>query len=300
METKTVFTAITGRANAGKSSLLNKIIGEKIAIISDKPQTTRTKINGILTKNNTQYVFIDTPGMHKPKNKLSEHMVKSIHEGISDVDAVLLITDATRKISEIERHLIEDFKLKNQNVILILNKIDLIKNKLKLLEVIKTYSELYDFEAIIPISALSGEGVEQILSQLDKFAVESPFYYPEDESTDQTERSWVAEIVREKLLNNMYEEIPHGIAVEVETFSRRNNKDKYILDIGVVIYCEKDTHKGMVIGKNGELLKKVGTLARVELEEFYGITVNLKCFVKVKDDWRNNERFISDIGLSIK
>ena len=301
MNTKSIFISIIGRTNAGKSSLMNLIVGEKIAIISPKPQTTRTKINGILTKGETQYVFVDTPGLHKGKTKLSEHMTKSASDSMRDVEMVLLMMDATRKISPAEYNTIETLKAANQPAMLLLNKVDLVSDKSVLLKLIEDFSKLYPFKEILPISVVKKINTDKILPLLDKYAVESPHFFPDDQVTDQSQRAWLAEIVREKVLYNLNEEIPHGVAVEIESLDEHENRGgSKIKDIGVVIICEKDSHKGIIIGKQGATLKKIATLAREELEDFYGEKVNLQCFVKVKEDWRNRERLISDFGLDSK
>lgn len=297
--TKSVFVAITGRPNAGKSSLTNLLVGEKVAIVSEKPQTTRTRINGVLTKGETQFVFIDTPGMHKPHTKLSEQMIKTIDNSIADVEVSILMVDATKKPSAIEERLINDFKSKKEDVILLLNKVDLIKNKPELLKVIEQYSAMYDFAEIIPISVKNRTNTELILPIVERYAVESPHFFDDDLPTDQPEKIWLAEIVREKILNNMYEEIPHGTAVQIESMEfSKTNKGEDIVDLGVVIICEKQSHKGMIIGKQGAMLKKIGQIAREELEEYFEQKVNMKIWVKVKEDWRNSDVLITDFGLS--
>ena len=296
--TKSVFVAITGRPNAGKSSLTNLLVGEKVAIVSEKPQTTRMKINGILTKGEMQYVFIDTPGMHKAKTKLSEEMVKSIKNSIEDVDAAVLMVDATKKLSKIEENLIENFKIRKLNVILLINKIDLIKDKSELLQLIEILSKQYDFAEVIPISVRKQINTELILPAIDKFAKESPHYFPDDLPTDQPEKVWLSEIVREKILRTMREEIPHGVAVEIESLEEtKTNKGEDIVDIGVLIVCEKASHKGMLIGKQGTMLKKIGSIARQDLEDYFECKVNMTMWVKVNEDWRNKEAFILEIGL---
>ena len=298
MMTKSAFIAITGRPNAGKSSLMNLLVGEKVAIVSEKPQTTRTKINGILTEGDTQYVFIDTPGMHRPRTKLSEEMVKSVKNSIEDVDVAILMTDATKKPSKIEEELIESFKLRKLNVILLINKVDLIKDKSELLSIIDRLSKLYDFAEIIPISVKKRINTELIMPAVDKFAKESPHFFSDDLPTDQSEKIWLAEIVREKILRTMWEEIPHGVAVQIESLEEtKTTKGEDIVDLGVVIICEKASHKGMLIGKQGEMLKKIGSIARVDLEDYFGMKVNMKIWVKVKEDWRNKESFILEMGL---
>lgn len=297
--TKSVFVAITGRPNAGKSSLTNLLVGEKVAIVSEKPQTTRTRINGVLTKGETQFVFIDTPGMHKPHTKLSEQMIKTIDNSIADVEVSILMVDATKKPSAIEERLINDFKSKNEDVILLLNKVDLIKNKPDLLKIIEQYSSMYDFAEIIPISVKNKTNTELILPIVERYAVESPHFFDDDLPTDQPEKIWLAEIVREKILNNMYEEIPHGTAVQIESMEfSKTNKGEDIVDLGIVIICEKQSHKGMIIGKQGAMLKKIGQIAREELEEYFEQKVNMKIWVKVKEDWRNSDVLITDFGLS--
>lgn len=295
--TKNAFIAITGRANAGKSSLTNLLVGEKISIVSEKPQTTRNRINGVLTKGDTQYVFMDTPGMHKPKTKLSEHMVKSIRQSVDDVDCAILMADVTKKISSIEQDLIRSFASHGTAVVLLLNKVDLLKDKSEILKIIQQYSELYDFEEIIPISVKNRINTDQIMPVLERFAVEGEHFFPDDIATDRTERFMCSEIVREKILRVMQEEIPHGVAVDVEKFKSRMKGDTEIIYISVVIICEKESHKGMIIGKGGERLKQIGTMARGDMEDLLQAKVNLQCFVKVKEDWRNRERVISDLGM---
>lgn len=297
--TKSVFVAITGRPNAGKSSLTNLLVGEKVAIVSEKPQTTRTRINGVLTKGETQFVFIDTPGMHKPHTKLSEQMIKTIDNSIADVEVSILMVDATKKPSAVEERLINDFKAKKEDVILLLNKVDLVKNKSDLLKTIEQYSSMYDFAEIIPISVKNKINTELILPIVERYAVESPHFFDDDLPTDQPEKIWLTEIVREKILNNMFEEIPHGTAVQIESMEfSKTNKGEDIVDLGVVIICEKQSHKGMIIGKQGAMLKKIGQIAREELEEYFEQKVNMKIWVKVKEDWRNSDALITDFGLS--
>lgn len=297
--TKSVFVAITGRPNAGKSSLTNLLVSEKVAIVSEKPQTTRTRINGVLTKGETQFVFIDTPGMHKPHTKLSEQMIKTIDNSIADVEVSILMVDVTKKPSAVEERLINDFKAKKEDVILLLNKVDLVKNKSDLLKIIEQYSSMYEFAEIIPISVKNKVNTELILPIVERYAVESPHFFDDDLPTDQPEKIWLAEIVREKILNNMYEEIPHGTAVQIESMEfSKTNKGEDIVDLGVVIICEKQSHKGMIIGKQGAMLKKIGQIAREELEEYFEQKVNMKIWVKVKEDWRNSDALITDFGLS--
>ncbi len=296
--TKSAFIAITGRPNAGKSSLMNLLVGEKVAIVSEKPQTTRTRINGILTEGDTQYVFIDTPGIHRPRTRLSEEMVKSVKNSMEDVDVVIMMTDATKKLSNTEKELIESFKSRKLSVILLINKVDLLRDKSELLSVIDGFSKLYDFSEVIPISVKNRINTELILPAVDKFSKESPHFFPDDLPTDQPEKIWLAEIVREKILRTMWEEIPHGVAVQVESLDEtKTNRGEDIVDLGVVIICEKASHKGMLIGKQGAMLKKIGSIARVDLEEYFESKVNMKLWVKVKDDWRNKEAFILEMGL---
>ena len=296
---KSVFVAVTGRHNAGKSSLTNLLVVEKVAIVSEKPQTTRTRINGVLTKDETQFVFIDTPGMHKAATKLSEQMIKTISNSISDVEVAILMVDATKKPNAIEEKLTADFKKCGTDVILLLNKVDLIKNKSEILKIIENYSSLYDFKEIIPISVKNQINTELILPIIEKYAVESPHFFDDDLPTDQPEKIWLAEIVREKILNSMYEEIPHGTAVQIESMEfSKTNKGEDIVDIGVVIICEKQSHKGMIIGKQGSMLKKIGKIAREEMESYFEQKVNMKIWVKVKEDWRNSDVLITDFGLN--
>lgn len=295
---KNAFIAITGRANAGKSSLTNLLVGEKVSIVSEKPQTTRNRINGVLTKGETQFVFIDTPGMHKARTKLSEHMVKSIRTSVDDVDCAILMADVTKKVSAVEQELIRSFAQHGTDVVLLLNKVDLLKDKNEILAIIQSYSELYDFAEIIPISVKKRINTDKIMPILEKYAVEGEHFFPDDIATDRTERFLCAEIIREKILWTMQDEIPHGTAVDIESFHSRMKGDVEIIDIGAVIVCERDSHKGMIIGKGGERLKQIGTMARKDMEELLGVKVNLKIFVKVKEDWRNQERFIMDMGLA--
>lgn len=300
--TKNLFTAITGRPNAGKSSLTNLLVGEKISIVSEKPQTTRNRINGVLTKGDTQYVFIDTPGMLKARTKLGEHMVKSIRASVEDVDCAILMADVTKKMSAVEQQLIRSFENNGTPAILLLNKIDLLKNKEDLLPIIAQYSELYDFAEIIPISVKRKINTDKILPALEKFAAEGEHFFPDDIATDRTERFLCSEIVREKILWTMEQEIPHGTAVDIESFKSRTKKSGAeiidIIDIGAVIICEKNSHKGMLIGKGGERLKQIGSMARKDIEELLDCKVNLQIFVKVKEDWRNRESIINEYKIA--
>ena len=300
--TKSAFVAIVGRPNVGKSSLLNALVGEKVAIVSDKPQTTRTRILGILTQGEIQYVLLDTPGLHKPKTALSEYMVKQVNQSVSEVDVAVLVTEATGEITKAEQTLIQTFSAMQLPAILVINKIDLLDEKEQMLGKIAAFSQLYNFSAVVPLSVLQHEGIELLLEELSQFAQEGPHFFPDDAMTDQPERVIVAEIIREKLLRNLREEIPHGIAVVVERMRDRaddpesyGNKD--IVDIDATIYCEKDSHKGIVIGKNGAMLKKVASEARAEVENFLDIRVNLQCWVKVRADWRNQASALRNFGF---
>ena len=295
---RTCFVTIAGRTNAGKSSLLNAIVGEKIASVSDKPQTTRTRITGIRNIDDCQLVFFDTPGLHKPVNKLSEHMLDTVKESVSDIDAVVFMMDCTRKITPQELDLIRSMNKSKMPVILVLNKIDLLRSMDNIAPLIASLTSQADFQAVIPVSIKENNGVDIVIDEIMKLAEESPHYFPEDMITDQPEKVLAAEMIREKLLNLLKDEVPHGIAVSVEEMKEREDKD--ILDISAVIYCEKDSHKGIIIGKGGSMLKKASTEARIELEDFFQIKVNLKCWVKVKEDWRNRENLIRSFGLSEK
>ncbi|MCM1167051.1 MAG: GTPase Era [Lachnospiraceae bacterium] len=295
---KNAFIAITGRPNAGKSSLTNLLVGEKISIVSEKPQTTRNRINGVLTEGETQFVFIDTPGMLRARTKLAEHMVKSVRSSVEDVDVAVLMTDVTKKMSAVEQELIRSFAKNGTEVVLLLNKIDLLKNKEELLPIIAQYSELYDFAEIIPISVKRRINTERIMPALEKFAVEGEHFFPDDIATDRTERFLCAEIIREKILWTMQQEIPHGTAVDIESFKTREKNGAELIDVGAVIICERDSHKGMLIGKGGERLKEIGSLARKDIEELLGCKVNLQLFVKVKEDWRNRENVISEYNIA--
>lgn len=295
MATKTAFIAIVGCPNVGKSSLLNNFIGSKIAIVSDKPQTTRTKIMGVLTKGEVQLVFTDTPGFHKPHNKLGEKMNEAVNDSIGGVDSCLFVTESFGEIKKGEKELISKMKSSKIPVILAINKVDVLKDKKELIKRIAEFAELLDFEAVVPVSAKTGEGVDELLEEMEKLSFESPHFFPDDTLTDQPERILVAEIIREKILRLMDKEIPHGIAVSVEKMRERSDKD--ILDIDAVIYCERERHKGMVIGKHGAMLKKISTYSRMDIEKFFGIQVNLKTWVKVKEDWRNREGLIHNFGL---
>jgi len=292
---KSAFVAIVGRPNVGKSSLLNAFVGEKVAIVTEKPQTTRTRITGILTRQETQLVFIDTPGIHKPKTKLSEYMVKQVRESVADVDVTVLVTEPTGGIRETELALLDSFRQRRLPAILAVNKIDTLAHKDQMLEKLQAFSALFDFDEIIPISALMLDGVDILLEKLCTYAVPGPHYFDDDAYTDQPERVLVAEMVREKLLLCMREEIPHGTAVVAEEMKERPGKE--LMDITVTIFCERESHKGMIIGKKGEMLKTIASRSRSDIEAFLGLPVNLQCWVKVKEDWRNREGSIRYLGF---
>ncbi len=294
-KTASAFLAIVGRPNVGKSSLLNRFVGEKVAIVSPKPQTTRTRITGVLTQENTQFVFIDTPGLHNPKTKLSEFMVKQIKDSVADVDAAVLVTEPLGKIHPTELELLQRFRGLRLPAILVINKIDTIPKKDMMMEKIAAFSELFPFEAVVPVSALNGDGLPQLLDELSHHTKEGPHYFPDDAMTDQPERVIIAEIIREKLLNCLNEEIPHGTAVTIEQMTDREHQN--LIDIHAVIYCEKDSHKRIIIGKQGTMLKKIASQARREIESFLGVKINLQCWVKVKEDWRNRPGIIRDLGF---
>ncbi len=298
--TKTVFVTIAGRTNAGKSSLLNRLIGEKIASVSPKTQTTRTKITGILNIDETQLVFIDTPGLHKPKNKLSSHMLKAVQDSVTDrdINVILFMVDCTRKVGTQEAEMLENLTNSRTPVILVLNKIDLLDDKSELIKIIADLNSKYKFASVIPISVTEDDGIDIVVEEVKKLAIESPHFFPEDMITDQPEKIIAGEIIREKLLILLEDEVPHGVAVAVETMRERENSKKDILDISATIFCERESHKGIIIGKKGAMLKKVASQSRAELEEFFQIQVNLQCWVKVKEDWRNRDTIIRTLGLS--
>ena len=292
MRTKTAIITIAGRPNVGKSTLTNYLVGEKIAIVSNKPQTTRNRICGILTKEQTQFVFVDTPGFHRPRTKLGDYMVNVTRESIADVDLTLLVVEPIPAVGPQEEGLIQKIQASGCPAILVINKIDTVEKE-KLLEVIDVYAKAASFDAVIPISAKTGDGVEELLNVCEKYVQPGPFLFPEDATTDQPERQVMAEIIREKLLWCLDREIPHGTAVEITKFSER---DSGIIDIDATIYCEKASHKGIIIGKHGDMLKKISTLARADCEKFMGTKVYLTTWVKVKENWRDSDFLVRNFG----
>lgn len=294
MSTKSAMITIAGRPNVGKSTLTNYLVGEKIAIVSNKPQTTRNRICGIVTKGDTQFVFVDTPGYHRARTKLGDYMVNVARESIADVDLTILVVEPVANIGPQEEGLLEKIKGSNCPAVLAINKIDTVEKE-ALLEVIAVYSQAAEFKAIIPISAKTGDGVDALLAECQKYAVEAPFLFDEDLTTDQPERQVMAEIIREKILWNLDREIPHGTAVEITRFSER---DSGIIDIDATIYCEKASHKGIIIGKQGTMLKKISTQARSDCEKFMGTKVYLTTWVKVKENWRDSDFLVRNFGYS--
>ncbi|MBR1781180.1 MAG: GTPase Era [Oscillospiraceae bacterium] len=284
---------LCGRPNVGKSTLLNALVGEKIAIVSSKPQTTRNRICGIVTREDRQYVFLDTPGLHKARNRLGEYMVGVVRTSVADVDAVLLVVEPVANVGEPERELIGRIEALKLPAILVINKVDTLENKEKVLEVIAAYTAVHSFEAVMPISARERDGVDELLTLLGDFLPEGPQLFPEDMTTDQPERQVMAEILREKLLYCLDKEIPHGTAVEITRFSER---DSEIIDVEATIFCEKSSHKGIIIGKHGDMLKKVSTLARKDMERFMGTKVYLQTWVKVKENWRDSLAGVHNMG----
>ena len=297
METsqKSAFIAIVGRPNVGKSSLLNRMLGTKVAIVSSKPQTTRTKITGILTENDIQLVFVDTPGMHKPKNSLGKYMVRSISESVGGVDCCMLVVEADKEAGSTELKLIEKFREMDMPVILAINKIDTVKEKEQLMKQILSYSKLYDFQAVVPVSATDGHGIEELKAELKQQAVEGGHFFEDDALTDQPERVLASEMIREKILRLCDKEIPHGIAVVIEKMKMREGKD--ILDVDATIYCERETHKRILIGKGGSMLKKISSFARQDMENFFDCKVYLQTWIKVKEDWRNSVQLMRNFGF---
>lgn len=302
---KSAFIAIVGRANVGKSSFVNAAVGEKVAIVSDKPQTTRTKIMGVLTEGENQLVFIDTPGFHKPRNTLGENMMKAVGSGLSDVDAAVLMVEAVTRfkfdadnLPPAEIKLMDELKRRKIPAVLAVNKIDLLKDKSELLSIISAYTSYMDFCAVVPFSAKTRDGVAELVEELSKFSKDSVHYFDSDTVTDQSDRTMICEIIREKLLRTLDNEVPHGIAVDLERFFESDSKEgEPILNVEAVIYCERESHKGIIIGKKGSVLKNIGISARRDIEKFYGIKASVKLWVKVKENWRSMQGAIHGFGL---
>ncbi len=290
---KSGIITICGRPNVGKSTLTNAFVGEKVAIVSNKPQTTRNRICGIKNRGECQFVFVDTPGLHRARTRLGDYMVNVVKESVADVDAVLLLVEPIPNVGEPEGQLIARIKALGCPAVLAINKADTVAQKDRLLEVIQVYSQEHDFDAVVPISARTGQGVEELLGVLEGFLPEGPQLFPDDMTSDQPERQMMAEIMREKLLLLLDKEIPHGTAVEITRFSERDDE---IVDVEATIYCEKNSHKGIIIGKGGGMLKKASTLARQDMETFMGTKVFLKTWVKVKENWRDNPAAIQNFG----
>ncbi len=289
---KSGFVAIVGRPNVGKSTLMNQMVGQKIAIMSDKPQTTRNKIQGILTNSDGQIIFIDTPGIHKPKSKLGDFMMRVADNALKEVDVILFLVDATEKLGSGEEFIIERLKAINTPVFLVINKIDKVHPE-SLLPLIDEYKTNFDFTEIVPVSALKGNNVDPLIETILKYLPEGPFYYPEDQHTDHPERFIAAELIREKALHLLREEVPHSIAVVIEEYKEREQGNVYI---HATIYCERKSQKGILIGKQGNMLKEIGKRARMDMENLFGTKVYLELWVKVKDDWRNEERLLKNFG----
>ena len=295
MITRTAMISIVGRPNVGKSTLTNTLVGDKIAIVSNKPQTTRNRIFAVVNRGDTQIVLLDTPGFHKARTKLGDYMVKVVNESVADVDAAALIVEPVPEVGKQESMLIKRIEELGVPAVLVINKIDTVK-KDTVLAVIAAYAAVHEFDAVVPISALSGDGVDELLGEFERFAVEGPQLFPDDMITDQPEKQIMAEIIREKLLLCMDREIPHGTAVVITKFSEREDGD--IIDVDATIYCEKASHKGMIIGKNGAMLKKIGQLAREDMERFMGAKVYLQTWVKVKENWRDSDSLLRNFGYS--
>ena len=293
--TETAMITICGRPNVGKSSLTNALVGEKIAIVSDKPQTTRNRIYGVVNREDTQFVLLDTPGLHKPRSRLGDYMVKVVRESLEQVEAALLLVEPIAHVGEPEKILLQRIREEHLPCVLCINKIDTVEKKDDLLAVIAAYSQAFDgFDAIIPISARTGDGLEDLMAQLQTYAAEGPQLFPDGMTTDQPDAQVCAEIVREKMLLCLEKEIPHGTAVEVTRFTER--EDTGIIDLDVTIYCEKASHKGIIIGKHGDMLKRISSLARRDIEKFMGAKVYMETWVKVKENWRDNVNFIRARG----
>lgn len=294
MITKTAMITICGRPNVGKSTLTNALVGEKIAIVSNKPQTTRNRISAVVNRGDTQFVIMDTPGFHKPRTRLGDYMVNIVKESVADVDAAVLLVEPIANIGRQEQELIARIKETRVPAVLVINKIDTVE-KQQLLEVIALYSQAHNFDAVIPMSAKNKEGIDELLSELQKYASAGPQLFPDDMICDQPEKQICAELVREKLLLCLDKEIPHGTAIEVTRFTERDNG---IIDLDVTIFCEKASHKGIIIGKQGAMLKKIGELARTDIEAFMGTKVYLQTWVKVKENWRDSMAQLRNFGFS--
>lgn len=292
--TKSAMITVCGRPNVGKSTLTNALVGEKIAIVSNKPQTTRSRITGIVSRGATQFVLMDTPGFHRPRTKLGDYMVNVVRESVADVDGVLLLVEPVAAVGPQEEALLQRLREGGAPVILVINKIDTVERG-RLLEVIAAYAPLYDFEAVIPVSAKTGEGLDELFDEMDKLAAEGPHFFPDDMITDQPERQICAELLREKLLQCLDKEIPHGTAVELTRFTEREDG---VVELEATIYCEKDSHKGIIIGKKGAMLKKIGELARQDIEAFLGTKVYLQTWVKVKENWRDSVGLLRNFGFT--
>ena len=298
MQTSSVFVALVGRPNVGKSSLTNRLVGEKVAIVTSKPQTTRTRITGIVTKGPVQYVLLDTPGVHIPRTKLGERMSKAASDSVADVDVSMMLFEPYGDFTDAEQAMLKALKSNGGPAIAVINKTDTLKSEDDLNIRKKQLEDLGIFDIVTATSVRADEGCEELFDLLAKYAVEGPHFFPEDSYTDMPEKALVSEIIREKMLLNLYDEIPHGIAVTVERFKER--QDKNIIDIDVNIYCERKSHKGMVIGKGGQMLKKIAGQARIDCEDFLGTKVNLQCWVKVKDDWRDSDFLLNDFGFKLQ
>lgn len=296
--TRSGFAVILGKPNVGKSSLMNKMLGEKAAIVSSKPQTTRGREAGVLTNGETQIVFLDTPGAHRAKNRLGEVMLRAIDDSIAGADAAVFVAEPYSGPDDVERSLIEKLKKNSLKTILAVNKVDTITKKDELMPVIAAWAKEMNFAAVVPLSANSGDGVETLINELSALMSEGPWYYPEDTYTDLTERELAAEIIREKLLWLLSDEVPHGVAVTIEKMHERAQGG--LIDIEASVFCEKESHKGIIIGKNGSVLKKVGSMARKEIEEMTGLSVNLKLWVKVMEGWRDSERNLKALGFAVE
>ena len=290
---KSGIITICGRPNVGKSTLTNALVGEKVAIVTNKPQTTRNRICGVRTRGESQFVFVDTPGLHKARTRLGDYMVNVVKESVADVDAVMLLVEPIPNVGGPEEQLIARMKKLSCPAVLVINKVDTLDKKEKLLEVIQTYEQVHQFQAVVPISAKTGEGVDELLDVLESYLPQGPQLFPEDMTSDQPERQMMAEILREKLLLCLDKEIPHGTAVEITRFAERDDE---VVEVEATIYCEKNSHKGIIIGKGGSMLKKVSTLARQDMEHFMGTKVYLQTWVKVKENWRDNPAAIQNFG----